>query len=332
MKRRTIIEIAVTLLMLSTMFVNLLVTVQGYDYGTGDACVIHACDAGRGNVQPSWSYELNYVQWAANDIVNYAFSGASRYVWVQIPYYGGYYMYQGPTYGHLENYIQNYESSTTRSNVLDGITDCENHHPFTTFLYIGHMAYSDPNYGFKGHGKGKEIYDPTIDNIWDYDVSSRVTSPSNHHFVFLWVCRNAEDASNMRTAWTKSYLSGDAYNNPDSTTYCFIGFQGASPMMCKELNGANNLHKHWLVFFYYYAGYYYSYSINGALDKASQATGYADFAACRLYQPQGFSAWFPGFEDPNQEPKRGWYVGRMRVHGNGNIHIPGNIFEGGPLG
>jgi hypothetical protein len=131
----------------------------------------------------------------------------------------------------------------------------------------------------------------------------------------------------MPYAWAQTSLGTNGYSSPDGSGYCFIGFKNASPFLCKPINGENNLYKHWLVFFYYWAAWQagrYN-TIKQALDIASQNVGYYDFTYSPLGQLGGFSVYWPG---PN--PPSGWMIGWMRVRGDGNVHLPGTIYYGGP--
>lgn len=117
----------------------------------------------------------------------------------------------------------------------------------------------------------------------------------------------------MPYAWTRQQnLNDDGYNDPDSRPYAFIGFENASAMLSQDIS-ENNKYANWLVFFYYYA--LNGYTINSALDEASERVGYNE-----------------GWDDENnplsQSAEYWWwldnetYPGRMRIYGNGNIYLP----------
>ena len=296
--------------------------------GGGYKTSFHACDAGVGGDDPwIWDYDLNYIYWASNDIMN-IFAGASRFVWTEIPGYGYWWQYAGPTYGHRQNFLYwdsnrpggaGPRSSTTYNNVDNGIWDGETYHSFTTFSYVGHNAYESGHVGFLGNAYGEEPEE--ADKIFDYDVDSRVTYPSNHHFVFLWVCRNANPGSVMPYAWTKTSLGQDGYGSPDYSDYCFIGFENASPFLSCNLDGGYGKAKNWFVFFYYYS-VTVGLNIKQALDSASYASGFSTFLHTPMGNPSGYYIYWPG-----PDPDAGPIWGKMHVYGDGYYNIPGDIYE-----
>jgi hypothetical protein len=85
-----------------------------------------------------------------------------------------------------------------------------------------------------------------------------------------------------------------------------------------------NLYKHWLIFFYYFA--LNGYSIKGALEQASYMVGYNNYwldSNNRL--SQGWAYMFPdwvGENEPPDWPDAGNYNGQMLVYGNANIYLP----------
>lgn len=125
----------------------------------------------------------------------------------------------------------------------------------------------------------------------------------------------------MAYCWTKqSNLKPDGYSDPDSRPYCFISFQEASPRLSEWMN-ENNIYKFWLVFFYYFALYWYGYyTINDALDAASVMVGYEDgWLDSDNKLSQGFQTYWP------IEPNKGWHTGRMRVYGKGDMYLPASV-------
>ena len=291
------------LLVLSSFLINGAKATYGWDNGDGHAMEIHVCDAG----SPPHDWELNYVQGASDEIFG-VFSSKTVYWW--------------------------------------------------TFLYIGHHQYSygtPSHYGFFMNGYGQWLgTGSTVPSLWDHNIRSY--AQDNHHFVFLWVCRNGNERGNdnsppalpngMPNCWTMGLIgpgngvpisqsgTGSGYENPDGSGYCLISFQDASPLLSYRLDPSrpNQLHKHWLVFFYYWALYndidgLNAYRVNEALSIASIYAGYsAGFWQTGLYQ--GTYTWWPGGDGQEE----GSYPSAMRVFGDGNIYLPGNIFIGGPLG
>jgi len=334
------------LLLLFSFVVSLLAVAPvqatyGWDWGFGHASEIHVSDGG---YLPN-DYELAYVQWACNDIFYYAFAPKTYYIWDEE--YG--YWEAGPAYGHLWNYMEGYRSQTTVGNVLNGVYDSEVNHDESTFLYIGHMGYQymygSQHYGFVQHGYNISTTELPI--IWDMAIYPYTYGIDGHHFVFLWVCRNGDELGHANTwpnppnppngmpyCWTQDLISStDGFASPDYSSYCLISFEQASPMLCSWMGTGQpdeNLYKHWLCFFYYFALYDDAYggsmyTVNDALDLASMYTDFPyGFSQSILYQ--GNNTYWPGGDGQNP----GWYWSRMRVYGDGTSHLPGNIFEGGP--
>jgi len=112
----------------------------------------------------------------------------------------------------------------------------------------------------------------------------------------MWVCNGGNSITDA---------SPKAWNNPSTSGYTWIGFSGASPWLIEEIK-TNQLYKHWLVFFYYYAlsG---QYSVQQALNQASQQVGYSNFASSPL--STGYSTYWP-YNPPDN------YPGQMHVLGN----------------
>jgi hypothetical protein len=315
---------------------------SGWDEGTyGAAGVIHASDIG----SPPNNTEITWVQWACNDIFNWAFAPQRLYVYVYFPpYYYGWWDY-GHAYSYMYNYMVNYESSTSYNNVIADVDRGESHsyYPFATLLYIGHNAYEQRagiwHYGFLGHGKGLPSNSPSIDKIWDDTIYNHINN-LRYRFVFLWVCRNGNERGDyhsypqtpngMPYCWTHGQVTSNfGYTAPDGSGYCVISFENMSPMICEPLDrpsfiyGYNtNRHKNWLVFFYY-ALIEYGYSVHDAMYQASVWSGYpGGFTQTKLYK--GALQYYCGEESIGFPA--GWYWSKMRIYGDGNMHVPGDIY------
>lgn len=366
-RKTTSLIIALLLLLLSLVFSPLLVVpvkAYGYDDGYGCASIMHACDA-----HPMTPAELRYMYWAFSDIFN---------IYVARRIYRYYYMLGwwpiGKVYGHVTHSMVkngsgtniNPYSTTTLNDVQNGITDVENNHPWSSFLYVGHggmITTGESNrYSFYMHGKGKNVAEGGVPQLEDNDIYVR--TDKNHHFVFLWACFNGYERGGfawyvpygMPHCWTHNKIGpeNDGYADPDGSKYCFIGFHLASPRLEEPHNGANHLYKHWLVFFYYYAvaksssPYGYVNTVKLALDAASVCQGFDDFTETRLYKtgpyypksgPPGgpdIEEWkdtyFLGLRDPEnpddwlEDFEPGWYDVGIRVYGDGNYYIPGDVY------
>ena len=96
--------------------------------------------------------------------------------------------------------------------------------------------------------------------------------------------------------------------------YAFIGFDGLSPLLSKEMY-ENSTYRNWLVFFYYWALQSSpKYSIKNALNEASKSVGLEDGW---LDKDNPLSQWWTHDWLGNQTG-----LGKMNIYGNGNIYLP----------
>lgn len=284
--------------------------------------------------------EQNSITEAFSQIQN-LFAQKYVYDWVDYGPYGWVYQPVAYTYGHLRNY----KWQTTSQLVTQQATHCESYHEFSTVFYYGHMRFSniglpwpEYSYGFREQAAPNA---PTANTVWDtsiYSATYPTAAHNNHKFVFLWVCHNGNTngyvppVHGMPRCWTQQpNLSWDGYGDPsipggpDSRPYCFIGFNNASAMFTDYMGryGPNGpqIYKYWDVFFYYYA--LNGYTVNGALDQASIACGFT-YGWLDSGNPlsQGHNYYWAGGGGTNP----GYYWGKMRIFGNGNIALPGHIY------
>jgi hypothetical protein len=231
-------------------------------------------------------------------------------------------------YDHLYNL---YGSPTTQSRVRSEAAHCEYYHDYTTVFHHGHggkWGYGDEPPWYYFYYADAPPQNPSAENIDDWQ-DIRPYTIDNHQFVFLWACAQGNEVGGpldpedhyghgMPWAWTKrDDLNLDGYADPDTTSYCFIGFENMSKSISEPTG--NGRYKHFLVFFYYYA-LETQRSIKQALDKATEmvwgsSNGWHYFHQTELYN--GWTEYVPG---PN--PPGGEYDCRMRVFGNGNNHLP----------
>ena len=281
---------------------------QGFDTGGGRASVLYSTDwlmLSKDLSEVSTAFSSMYEQFDANSI-----------------------------YHHLWNY----KSKTTWNGVRSQIQDCESH-DWATVFYYGHMNLTSignppvPSYGIRVQANPAD--QNPADVIWDTDVKP-YTNTGKHHFVFLWVCNNGNLAGSSWPTdhgapycWTdqENLASHDEdlpylewpFTDPVHPTYCFIGFEGASPTLMDGMGTyyeTENTYRNWLVFFYYYA--LNGYNVNSALHLASQAVnlqyGWED-PANRLRTGYIY-AWSGG-----DWLQFGHFEGRMRIYGNGGISL-----------
>ncbi|HDQ05390.1 MAG TPA: hypothetical protein ENN36_01540 [Candidatus Bathyarchaeota archaeon] len=360
MKGKYITTIGITWILLLLLVSPLTVTLVNAS-GESPASILHACDA-----NPTTINELKNVYWAFEDIYD-IFAERYHYHWVWYYYpYIGFWVKGDPVYGHLTNSMVwnggDPYSTTTENGVLNGIEDVNENHEYSSFLYVGHGGrwywWGSHHYSFFMNGKGLNIGGGQVPSVSDALIyaAGDVYPADNHHFVFLWTCFNGYERGSennppyippngMPHCWTDGQIgqSTNGYASPDGSDYCFIGFHMASPRLEEPHNGANHLYKHWLVFFYYYAVQHTSqYSVKQALDYASQAQGFDDFTETRLYKkgpnypysggnPAYEDTYFLGLPDPKNPGEwlieEGWYDTWIRVYGDGDYEIPGDIYD-----
>lgn len=174
--------------------------------------------------------------------------------------------------------------------------------------------------------------------VSDYDIGLITYGGSNIQFVFLWSCSLGSEIGSydesywvdypwywyagtgpvgMPYAWTyRDYtqMNSNGYDNPDNGDYTFIGFEDFGIPLSENITGGGGLnYGDWVKKFYDYT-LDESYTINDALDAASEdmlGSG-KDFGDTDLYN---------GYEYELPPPYGDW-SGRMRVYGNGNNYLP----------
>jgi hypothetical protein len=272
-----------------------------FDNDTGDASIIYS------NQWCLPEYDLSNVSYASSLIYD-LFYGTSAY-----------------------DHLANYDGTVSKALMQSQIADAEQNHDFATVLYLGHgMLEKIPgsnHYRYYIYEQAPGYLLQTHEPVRIYDYQIYEYTVDNHHFVFLWACVQGNEAGNstltphgMPYAWTRQEnLSPDGYGDddipgePDSKPYAFIGFEKASPMLSQMMGLGNNIYRNWLLFFYYFA--LNGYTINGALDAASESVG------C----DQGWD----DQDNPLSEGENYWWWldddyhwGRMRIYGNGGIYLP----------
>jgi len=196
--------------------------------------------------------------------------------------------------------------NTTENNILSWVSSMDENSFRVAVFEFGHGGY-----GNIIDNNGTEIY---------YDEVGNHTLPGKNFFVFIWVCFQADDPnSGMPVAWTQNYnLSEDGYEDPDNSSSCFISFQDASPSLgSNSFQNYTVLGKDVITEFYHYA-LDEGYSVNEALDHMSFDLFSTDFGHSPLNL--GYNTYWP--DNPVfQGIPSGWYEGRMRILGNGNIYL-----------
>lgn len=195
---------------------------------------------------------------------------------------------------------------TTKNNILSWTTNMDQSSFRVATFEFGHGGY-----GNIIDNNGVAVY---------YDEIANHTLPGKNFFVFIWVCFQADDPhAGMPVAWTQDYnLSDDGYARPDNSSNCFISFHNASPGLgSNSYQNYTVLGKDVIMEFYHYA-LDEGYSVNEALDLMSMDLFATDFGHSPLNQ--GYYTYWPDNPVFSGMPT-GWYQGRMRVFGNGNIYL-----------
>ena len=218
-----------------------------------------------------------------------------------------------------------YGSQTTADNIYSaafGVGDV-----YSISFYIGHGG-SEYVWNWAGwiwyYEQQWFITDDNGGHVYDKDIFQH-SECQNVKFVLLWSCHQGETIGGthwsgtpfgMPYAWLHTTsLSSDGYASPDGTGHAFIGFDGVAPFLTYDGLGATDAGYYFLMYFYesslYYGKYY---SINEALDRAARLVwNVQNFADSVLYQ--GFTV--------------SGYSGKMKVYGDGSIHISDYYPSGG---
>ena len=190
--------------------------------------------------------------------------------------------------------------------------------PRSTTFYIGHGgATTFPSMAPPFYCKQYWITDNDGGLVYDANIFG-YSSAMESNLVVLWSCNTgdviggtnwyswlppASLAYGMPYAWLHTTsLNSDGYANPDTSNVCFIGFHEAAPWLTDPTVGALSL----FITNFYMAALEMGFSVNQALDWASQNYCSLDFSECRLYT--GY--W---------SPEGVWSY--MVVYGDGNIHL-----------
>jgi hypothetical protein len=237
------------------------------------------------------------------------------------------------------------DSEVTQSAVYTVAEDC-NDYDYTTVFNYAHGGYSTmyglfvippfqwydvPVTHYKYYAYGGAAYSVFDRYLYPY------TSYGTHQFVFQYTCAQAQQvgwydydwqdewggyyvgtgAVAFAHAWTHqddSILSNNGYANPDTTSYCYIGFGvDWSKPLCDY--AADGITYGDFVKIFYQRLLQYGDTINDALDAASSSVwgeGYT-FGDTVLYN---------GYTDYLPYPFYNYFSGCMRVFGNGYNVIP----------
>jgi hypothetical protein len=213
----------------------------------------------------------------------------------------------GSSFGNAGyNVTSAFGENMTENNLLSSAASLDE-----TSFRVAMFEFGHGGYGNVLDNNGVEVY---------YDKLANYTLPGKNFFVFIWVCFQGDFSnSGMPVSWTHEYnMSDDGYTRPDNGSNCFISFQDASPGLgSNSFQNYTVLGKDVIEEFYHYA-LDEGYSVNQALDKMSSDLFSENFGNSPL--SKGFYTYWPDNPVFSGCPS-GWYDGRMRVFGNGNIYL-----------
>ncbi len=269
------------------------------------------------------------VGWPNEDDVSYD---------VSIYVYG---LFGNPPYDH--RYYGN-SGAVTKTNILNHIDDYNEDDYATFFIFANGANYTDydriyylptmqvvASYPVTHYA----FYDSYDASIKDQEIGALIYGGSYLRFVFLWTCAQGSEigslhgsywysppdywfegsqATGMPYAWTyRDYtqMNSDGYGNPDTGSYCFIGFEGFGVPLSEVIPDSGGKNYGDFVEKFYYHALVNGYKINRALDEASDYVWDEDYDETPLHD--GYSYNLPGL---------GWWDGWMRVYGNGNNTLP----------
>jgi hypothetical protein len=198
------------------------------------------------------------------------------------------------------------------------------------------------NYGNEWHymlcGTSATDGNPTGD-VFDYQIYNYPSIQENY-FSFISACLSANLTAQTSTghyglnptsgggsgaiigmpfAWTHgATMSTNAYYDPDSNAYCYIGFPYGSASLSQETPHAINPHYPYITFGDFVQDFFYAAlplhdTVDQALDYASYTCWNECYGASTLYT--GFTAYWPGVKYPTQSGCT------MAVYGNGNMYL-----------
>jgi hypothetical protein len=261
----------------------------------------------------------------------------------QVSIYVSSLFWNSPAYNH--GYYGN-DVAVSKSNILGLIQEYNSYNYATFFIYthgINHTLY-DVVYAYMGPIQGwvpvayypvehYQFWDSYDQAVNDHEIWPKTSSGVNY-FVFIWACAQGKEigsyhasywlyypfvwyagtgAAGMPCAWIRrdyTQMSSDGYANPDSSPYCFIGFEGWSKPMSEQIDGTNKNYGDFAKIFYQNL-LQNGRSINDALDAASLSLWGVYFTDTILYN---------GYWD--NVPGRGLWFGKMHVYGNGDNTLP----------
>ena len=190
---------------------------------------------------------------------------------------------------------------TAKGCILEWAYSMEHNYDSVALFHVGNM--NDQGHYFDNYGA-----DLSYDDIYPQTVLGK------HFFVWMYVCRSADDGVGvgLSPAWTHTTNLSD--QGCDSGTHCYIGFSGASPMLSSgSFQFSEVLAQDFVMEFYYYS-LSQDYSVINALNSASLdlfATNYENSPLCQGYTTCAPIEW--GMEPP--------WTGRMCLFGNANIYL-----------
>jgi hypothetical protein len=254
---------------------------------------------------------------------------------------------------------QNYQgANSVKAQILGHITYTQNNYPFTAVIDFDHgVGNYYPNGAFHymfeddvGTLTGGYSGTPVPANgVYDYEIFANTggnSQQSKINFAYISTCMSSDINTNgtiqtdnrqvgMPYAWThrepywmgnsafntQSHMSLFGYSQPDSGSYCYIGFSRGSPALAQiGIQNGYPVSYSYFVDAFFAAALMYRISIHDALDRAALMCFGQNFGQTQLYT--GFisawptyngSGWFNMLGGPNPDT--------MTVYGNSNMYL-----------
>jgi hypothetical protein len=211
---------------------------------------------------------------------------------------------------------QRYCGTETSGTVYANIQNDNLNYIRTAIFHFGHMA-----------GAGNYTCSDTSVVTYSGVNSAASGYTDKHFFTFLWACYTANDANYQPNvnAFAKSWsqrsgMSSNGYNYPDNAGSCYIGFDGASPMLGHAIYNTTTVQgSSFIDNFYWYALTQGGYSVHDSLNQATLSLFGIPFDTTPL--ATGCFTYFPGINKPPLVQPANDYTCKMMVYGNSNIYL-----------
>jgi hypothetical protein len=257
---------------------------------------------------------IDYVEWDPNCDLLVTFHVGN---WFSSPKYSDPYWYYSEETGWIlrQNGPTTHECYYGWDDTSDPIVDrdlpssSKSHFTFVYTCANGGLSWKEIN----GQIVNDELYGFNDLNSYLYGFVDTDNSTGRVGMPFVWL-----GMQNLRH---------NGYYSPDGSDYCYIGFQGRDHDLSQNWEdhswGGTYSYKDFVLAFYYYlTNVDPTYSVNAALNYAS------NFASQGVYdyfsQTDLYNGYTDGYDNRSGSATQGQWVlpGQMRVFGDGDMFIP----------